>query len=295
MRGNNILSRFVVFLLMLGAIFTFMGIRDFIYDSKTPADYNSMLEEEYEKGMIIEGDLYANLGAFEENYTTRNGVKTGDSKYNYLIPVGEKQYMGLLNFTTTQENELEAQADATFAYWNGETSVEPELVHFKGQVKAMDSETKGYLESYMLDIGFTQAEVNELILPYYIKCDNYEGWLWQIVVGLVCLVIGGGIIIVPILSSRKKQDVMFANNGPVNSGAGLDPVFHTETPEYSSNSSFASDNNETNAYSGSAFDFGNSEMNNTTDSHDEDIYNTSYTAATEEKSQSGLSLKLKDD
>lgn len=220
MRGNNILTRLTLVLIMVGAIFSFMGFRDLIYSRKTPVNYNSMVEADFEKGMIIEGDTYANLGAFEENYTTRNGVKTGNSHYNYMIPVGEKQYMGLLNLTSSQETELEAQADATYAYWNGETTAEPALVHFKGIVKAMDNETIGYMKSYMLDIGFTKAEVDELILPYYIKCDNYDEWLWQIVVGIVCLVIGLMTVLVPIITLKKKKDVISVNNTFANNSQG---------------------------------------------------------------------------
>lgn len=84
----------------------------------------------------------------------------------------------------------------------------------------MDEETKGYMRSYMLDIGFTQSEVDELILPYYIKCDNYDGWLWQLVTGLVCLVIGIAILVIPMLAANRKKEVMFANDTPVNSNSG---------------------------------------------------------------------------
>ena len=97
------MGRLKMVLIMFGVVFTFMGFRDIYYNSQTPSNFNEMLEADFEKGMIVEGDLYANLGCFEENYTTRNGVKTGNSKYNYMIPVGEVQYMGLLNDTTTME------------------------------------------------------------------------------------------------------------------------------------------------------------------------------------------------
>lgn len=295
MKGSSILSRLTMVFIIFGVVFSFMGFRDLIYSSKTPGDYNSMLEADFKKGMIIEGDAYANLGAFEENYTTRNGVKTGNSHYNYMIPVGEKQYMGLLNFTSTQEAELEAQADATFAYWNGETAEEPALVHFKGIVKEMDNETKGYMQSYMLDIGFTQAEVNELILPYYIKCDNYDGWLWQIVTGIICLVIGLAIVLVPILSANKKKDVMFANGSSVNNSQGgaviKDDFDSFRSASYETNNSVfdntASQNNvfeNTDSVENSYSSKGGLGMGIADDYKPE-----------EGKSNSSLSLKLKDD
>ncbi len=254
MRGNNVLTRLIMVLIGVGAVLIVMGSRDFIYSRKTPENYNSMLEADFQKGQLIEGEAYANLGAFEENYTTRNGVKTGESQYNYLIPVGEKQYMGLLNFTTTQKQELETQADATFAYWNGETTEEPATVHFKGVVKKMDEETKGYMRSYMLDIGFTQSEVDELILPYYIKCDNYDGWLWQLVTGLVCLVIGIAILVIPMLAANRKKEVMLANDTPVNSNSGgmvVNDEFETFQPDSyeTGNSVFENTASEENSHS----------------------------------------------
>lgn len=211
--GNNVLGRLIVVLICAGAIFSFLGARDFIYSRKTPEDFNVMMEADFEKGMLVEGDLYANLGAFEENYTTTNGIKTGSSKYNYMIAVGEKQYMGLLNLTDTQETELNAQADATYAYMMGETDTPPTPVHFKGRVMKMSGETKGYLQDYMRDIGFTDSEINTLILEYYIKCDNYDGWGWELIVGVVCLFIGIGAVVIPVISERRKNEVMFAS-GP---------------------------------------------------------------------------------
>lgn len=296
MRGNNILSRLLVLLLMFGAILTFMGVRDFVDDKKTPENYNSMVEADFQKGMIVEGDIYGNLGAFEENYTTTNGVKTGSSRYNYMIPVGEKQYMGLLNQTSTQEAELEAQADDSFAYLMGESSKEPQPVHFKGKVKVMDSETKGYLRDYMLDLGFTESEINSLILEYYIQCDDYSGWLWQIVVGLVCLGIGVAILVVPMISANRKNNVIFANSGPTNSssvGSVVKDDFNT----------FQSGSNETDNNS-----FGNTTtFNNSYDNTAENTNTNSYSSESglgmgvadgykeeDEKPKSGLSLKLKD-
>ncbi len=203
---------YILILAVVGVMFTYTGTMDLIRGSKTPADYNSMMEADYNKGMIVEGDLYANLGAFEENYTTINEVKTGSSCYNYMIPVGKKQFMGLLNNTPDMEAALETQADATFDYWNGDTNEEPLPVHFKGRVMKMSSRTKGYLHDYMISMGYTENEVNDYILDYYIKCENYDGWLWQLVVGEVSLLILLAIVLILMISSRSKKDVKSANS-----------------------------------------------------------------------------------
>lgn len=261
--------RFVFILVVVGVMFTYMGTMDLIRGSKTPADYNVMMEADYDKGMIVEGDLYANLGAFEENYTTRNGVKTGSSRYNYMIPVGEKQFMGLLNNTADLETALETQADATFDYWNGDTNEEPLPVHFKGRVMKMSSETKGYLHDYMISMGYTEDEANDYILDYYIKCENYDGWLWQLVVGGVSLLIVLIIVLIPVISSRNKKDVMFASSSTSQTAA--DSTFTNDT-------GFETEQETAAAYDDSGLGTGIAE---------------DYRS--EEAKQSGLGLKLKDD
>lgn len=182
------------------------------YESQTPSDFNNMVEADFEKGMIVEGDLYANLGCFEENYRTKYGVKQGNSQYNYMIPVGETQYMGLLNNTVDLETALNQQADETFSLMLGETTDDPAPVHFKGRVVKMTDETKGYLRDYMLELGFTTEEVDDYILPYYIKCEIYGGGVWMALIGLVFFVIGVLSYVIPYMSARKKQDVIVANS-----------------------------------------------------------------------------------
>ena len=286
------MERLKMALVILGVVFAFMGIRDIYYNSKTPSNFNEMLEADFEKGMIVEGDLYANLGYFEENYTTRNGVKSGNSHYNYMIPVGETQYMGLLNDTTNMETSLNTQAEVTISYMTGETTAEPEPVHFKGRVCKMSDETKGYMREYMVYLGFTEQEVDGYILPYYIKCENYENGGLFALIGLVCLVIGILTYVVPYMNARKNQNVMFANDSNVNTN--VDSTYGTTVIEDDFDAFQAQMDNvpeetvqeEPLAYQ-SAFD---------------DLDLTSNTTSTaglgegiaNEQPKSGLSLKLKD-
>lgn len=202
---KNFLSRLAGVILVFGAILVWMSVSDAINASKTPVDYSTVKESEIEKGMIIEGDLNFNYGAFEESYTTTNGVKTGSSKYTYMIPIGETKYMGLKNTTTDMQEQLENQANKTFSYMLGESTSEPDTIHILGCVKKMDSETKGYLREYMLDMGFTSSEVDQYILDYYIQCENYDNWGAPLMVGIVLLLIGGAIVLGPILIARKQS------------------------------------------------------------------------------------------
>lgn len=204
---KTFLKRIASVIIILGVVILYVGISDCYHAGKTPAEYDTVKAADIQKGMIIEGDLYMNLGAFQESYTTKNGVKTGSSKYSYMIPIGEEEYMGLENNTSAVESELEKQADMTYAYLSGESATEPTAVHFKGRVMEMDSETKGYLKDYMIDLGFTETEINDSLIGYYIKCENYDSWLTELGIGFVLLLIGGSIILIPFFAARKQNRV----------------------------------------------------------------------------------------
>lgn len=220
------LSRIAYVIIVFGIIFTYIGISDCYYNSKTPVDYATVKESDIQKGMIIEGDLYANYGAFQESYTTTNGVKTGNSKYSYMIPIGEKQYMGLENNTQSMEDELEKQADMTYNYLQNNSASEPNVIHFKGRVKKLDSESTGYLRDYMVDIGFSESEVTQYLLAYYIECEDYDGWLTELAIGVICLLIGGAILLIPVLIARKQNA---ANVGIPSGGTVVHDTFDDDT------------------------------------------------------------------
>lgn len=222
MKGNGVGTRFLIVLFIIGVVLTYIGAMDLIRGSKTPVDFDSLKASDVKKGIIVEGNLYANLGAFMESYTTRNGVKTGSSNYTYLIPIGSEEYMGLYSGNSSMQEELDAQTDATFNYLTGITSTEPVSVHFKGRVIGMDSKEKGYMHDYMIDMGFTESEITDYTINYYIKCENYDGGLIEMGIGIVCLLIGAAIILVPMLSARKAQDTAYSNSafGDLSSDAG---------------------------------------------------------------------------
>lgn len=285
MKGNGIGTRFLILLFIVGAVLTYLGAVDLIRGNKTPVDFYSLTASDVKKGIIVEGDLYANLGAFMESYTTTNGIKTGSSQYTYLIPVGDEEYMGLLNNNSTMEEQLEAQADATYAYLSGSTSVEPVVVHFKGRVLGLDSESKGYMKSYMMDLGYTENEISTYALSYYIKCENYDAGPVELGIGIVCLAIGAAIVLIPILSARKNQNVMFANGSSSVETSPLNDDFDSFQPESYDNTGNAQDTSQT------------SDIFNMDTS--DNYMNTSGLGAgiadDYKPEQSGLGLKLKDD
>lgn len=201
---KNLLGRLYIALLIVGAVLAYMGTVDFLDGRKTPVVYEDLMEADVKKNMIVEGDLYANLGPYEEEYTTTNGVKTGSSKYSYLIPIGEKQYMGFKNQTDEQAAALDRQAEQVVAVMLGESTEQPEVIHFKGKVKSLDKKDRGYMRDYLLELGYTEAEVDGYILPYRIEVRNFDAGLPMMIGGVVLLAFGA--LFFFILSNMEKKE-----------------------------------------------------------------------------------------
>lgn len=260
---KTFLSRIAWIVIVFGAVLGYMGVSDCYYNSKTPVDYATVKESDITKGIIVEGDLFSNLGAFQESYTTTNGVKTGNSKYSYMIPIGDKQYMGLENNTSDMQSALERQADMTYNYLSGNSTTQPDAVHFKGRVRKMSNETKGYMKSYMTDFGFTQSEVDEYLLDYYIQCETYDGWGTELAIALVLLLIGGAILLLPILIARKKYAA------PNNSFSGIgtvvsDSLDDANVSAFQTSSVDAADESQTETFDDETFEQSNTENFNNT-------------------------------
>lgn len=198
------ISRIIWIAIILGGLFLYDGVTDTIDSRKTPVNFNELKETDIQKGMIVEGDLLCNYGCFEEEYRTTYGIKTGDSNYTYLIPIGEK-YMGLKNQTTEQQNALDSQADSTINMLIGESSVQPAVFHFKGRIVAMNSEDQGYMKDYLISMGYTEATVNQYMLNYRIECVDFGGGMGEIAIGLLLLVVGLVVLLAPWVEEQRKQ------------------------------------------------------------------------------------------
>lgn len=190
-----------LFMVAFGILIYFGAVESIDYRKK-PIDYNSLLESDVKKNMIVEGDLFCNYGPFEEY------KYDGSTCYYYLIEIGEKQYMGIRNYFTNlgKELPLDKQADQTFNYLNGDTSQMPDKVHFKGKVKRLKKEELDFMREYMLSLGFLETEVDSYILPYYVECMNFGDGLLAIGIGIFFFIIFG-IVFVKHIDGFKLAEI----------------------------------------------------------------------------------------
>lgn len=101
------IARLILALLVVGVIFTGFGITGIIDNSKPVISYETLTEDQVKKGAVISGEIKSNLGAVAEEYSTRNGIKTGSSSYYYAILVGNK----VMAFKTSSfKSRLDEQA-----------------------------------------------------------------------------------------------------------------------------------------------------------------------------------------
>lgn len=278
---GSLFRRFLFTFGIFGAVFAYLGGSDLIDSRKPRYDINELMEADFKSGMIVEGELYSNLGAFEESYTTTNGIKTGSSKYCYMIPVGEKKYAGYQAVYSTDIANLDTQADETYSLLVGESTKEPQSVHILGKVTKMSQKTRGFLRSYMLDLGFTEQEVDSYILDYYIEQNNFSNALDFFLIGIVMLAIVIFIVVITYVKSKKEEQIVMTSEYTAGSNMGemTNSAFSAVSmnePEWQSEESFGSEEN--------------SDIENNTND-----YSKGLGEGMMEQPKSGLRLKLKDD
>lgn len=266
----------VLWVIVLIGVFLFVdGINNMIDSKKTPIDFATMTEADFKNGVIVEGDIDYNFGAFEEEYRTTYGIKTGESDYVYMVPFQDNKFIGVKSFTSEQQEQLDLQTDQTYNVVAGTSSDNPSPVHFKGRIATMGTEEKGYLKDYMISMGYTQSEIDNSMLGYRIELVSFSGGLGMIALGGGLILIGLIVVIVPMIQNKRKQDML--NNMPISPRTYKDESTSYTSPETIKMPS------------------GVIEDDFPTFDEPENTYAKPETAATQETPKSGLSLKLKDD
>lgn len=207
----------VILLLLAGGITCLvLGGMDYSDSRKTPINFNEMKDSDFQKGAIIEGDLYYNYGIFETIENKRNG-HTESTNYRYIIPMGDESYVGI-QFTNADEVALmDKQTDETYDMMDGKIEDTTTVIHFKGKVCKMDNEDYGYFKDFMKSGGFSDDEIAQYGSEYYIQVRKFGEGPLIMILGIVFLVIDA-VIIAVIISKAKK---MTAPQPAFNQGTGM--------------------------------------------------------------------------
>lgn len=130
------------------------------------ADLDELLDDQIHENMYVEGTVWGIYDAYAHT--------TEDSKVinqEYVIPVGEYGYMGLL-VKPEYFDRCDDLIEETWTYLYGETNEITGRFLVKGTILPMDSQSWKYFQQILEEDGWS-AEEMEGALPYYLAVDQY--------------------------------------------------------------------------------------------------------------------------
>ena len=136
--------------------------------------FESLAPEEINSDLIVDVTLYDNFGCYMEEYeeNTKTHSKRTTDLY-YVIWTGDEyaedfRYMGI-KVPASDENAMEKMADASYY---GEYS---DPIKYSGAINKMKPEEYKYFKEYFIESGFSEDEIDEWTLPYYISVGALTG------------------------------------------------------------------------------------------------------------------------
>ncbi|MBQ1193438.1 MAG: hypothetical protein IIX45_04895 [Lachnospiraceae bacterium] len=171
-------KRMVMIPVILGIVLFAISIGNTLVSFKEAVGFEELMEKDVEVGTHIKGEINFTVGPFasEDTETThKDGSKTvaKDTAQYYLVFGGEKtQFLGL-KVNKDDNAEVAKNASETNAYLSYETDDEPSTTPmYEGKVEEMDPELAIYFKDYLLALGFTYSEINDMgdflcIIPIY--------------------------------------------------------------------------------------------------------------------------------
>ena len=163
----------LLFVIAGGVLFAaeFSNIRSLL---RGHVKFETLLPDEINGDLIVEASINANFGAYMEEYsknTKTNVTRTTD--IYYVIWTGDDdsedyKYMGI-KVPASYGGQMDRMAEATYNYEMSDT------IHFTGAVNKMSSEEYQYFREYFQESDWTDEEIDEYTLPYYISVGAQTG------------------------------------------------------------------------------------------------------------------------
>lgn len=201
----------VMILLAIGIGFTIMALPDTIVSFKEPVDFEEMMDTEIENGDHIKGDIMLSLGLFATEdtvKTSKNGTTISASKDTagfYVVPGVENVYVGI-RIKKENISIMDKITDETLSWISGKSEGINSELEFEGRVVKMDDELAGLFEDWLLDFGYTQAEIDDMDDFLLIEARAFSMLRIMSVIGIVCILAA---IVMIVIGYRKlsKQEM----------------------------------------------------------------------------------------
>lgn len=163
------LVRVIVFF-AVGCVFIAMQITSFRTLIGGKKNLDELYADQIHDAMYVEGTVWGIYDQYAETTDYDGGRLTAISK-EYIIPVGESEYMGMLVLPEYYDR-CDALIDETWEYLEGEKDGIDGIFQVKGTILAMDNETLRYFHD-ALGYDDWSLEERELVLPYYLVVDQF--------------------------------------------------------------------------------------------------------------------------
>lgn len=176
LKKKSIKKSLLLVVLLIGAGLFLAGIEfsAAVAMLRGPVVFESLEPDEINSSYLVNASIDTNFGAFMERYETN--TKTHYSRTTdvyYVIWTGdayaeEYKYMGL-KVPASEESAMEKVADATYY----EEYIDP--VEYTGAIRKMSAKEREYFEEYFKEAGWSDEEIAEYTLPYYINAGALTG------------------------------------------------------------------------------------------------------------------------
>lgn len=157
-----------IILLIAGLGLAGWNAMDAFYAATGYVDFTKLAPDQI-KSQLVDVNLAESFGCYLKAY--ERNTKTGQERIThlyYLIPTGDIYaadwcYMSV-KVPARYESEMDTLTENTLA---GQAASNPVLL--SGKIKKLDAEESSYFKSYLQQAGFTDEEIEEVTLPYYIN------------------------------------------------------------------------------------------------------------------------------
>ena len=122
-----------------------------------------------------------------------------------------KHFMGVV-VPSKEVETYKRIADNSYEWWTDETGTVAwgsESVYIDGYLGKMSKDGKKYMREYLQEIGYTDAEIDEMMIPYVIM-NNASSVSALVIAGAVLTVLGAGFIIWTVIRIKKDKELMNA-------------------------------------------------------------------------------------
>ncbi len=159
----------IILFFVVSAIFFGLTMPDYLVLLKGPQNLNEMTADEIVEGAYVKGTIKLIYGSYANTTQTKNG----DSKVvseEYVIPVGESEYMGLVAGGSDMEKSRILLNESDM-YLDDQSYEITSSFDVKGTIKRMDAESLMY---YHEALGYDEmnAQDQELFLPYCLQAGK---------------------------------------------------------------------------------------------------------------------------